>query len=332
MTLEIAARLPYCLSLTRTRFNALDPPVEILKMVALRRFLLRWLFAFAGCLLGAGMGTLRADESIPFARVAPLFQKHCHGCHGPKQAKGKLRIDKLNPDFVKGNDGDHWRDVLDRLNFGDMPPAKEAALKKEDRELMTGWLTQEFRRAGIAKNQATHFRRLTRREYERTMQDLLGLPIEFGTRLPEDGRSKAGFRNDGDALRMSPLQYETYLQIADEALAEAIVSGPPPVVHRYRLSSGERFDKYVVEPLPKPAGQPCESFAYETKTGKAFKIWNMSQPAKKWDELLAPSAIGRFSEAAVKMPDKCLAFGFHYAFRKGETRVKVRVKRVEPAD
>ena len=115
-------------------------------------------------------------------------------------------------------------------------PRRHPALKKEDRELMTAWIAQGHRQAALAKNQAPHFRRLTRREYERTMQDLLGLPIEFGARLPEDGRSKDGFRNDGDALRMSPLQYETYLQIADEALAEAIVTGPPPVVHRYRIT------------------------------------------------------------------------------------------------
>src|SRR5262245_12047156 len=197
-------------------------------------------------LAGIEPTALRAGELVPFERVAPLFKEYCHKCHGIEKAKGKLRIDRLDPDFVKGNDGDHWRDVLDRLNFGDMPPAKEPALKKEDRELMTAWLTQEFRRAGLAKNQATHFRRLTRREYERTLQDLLGLPIEFGNRLPEDGRSKAGFRNDGDALRMSPLQYETYLQIADEALAEAIVTGPPPVVHRYRLSSLEKRENYEV--------------------------------------------------------------------------------------
>jgi hypothetical protein len=306
-------------------------------MVALRRFLPRGLFALAGCLLGAGTD-LRADEVIPFERVAPLFQKHCHRCHGPEKASGKLRIDKLNPDFVKG-DGDHWRDVLDRLNFGDMPPAKEPPLKKEDRDLLTGWLTQEHRRAALAKNQATQFRRLTRREYERTMQDLLGLPIEFGNRLPEDGRSKEGFRNDGDALRMSPLQYETYLQLADEALAEAIVSGPAPTVHRYRLSVGDKHANYQVTPLPKPADRPGESFEYDTKKGKAFRIWNLSTPNKDsdkdkdkvWNPELAPSAIRRFSEAAVPLPERCYAFGFHQAFRKGETRIKVRAARVEPA-
>src|SRR5262249_54562968 len=158
-------------------------------------------------------------ESVPYERVAPLFQKSCFGCHGVAKPKGDLRIDKLNPDFVKGKDGDHWRDVLDRLSFGDMPPPTAPALQKEDRELMAAWIAQELRRAALAKNQATYFRRLTRREYERTMQDLFGLPIEFGARLPEDGRSKDGFRNNGDVLRMSPFQYETYLQIADETLA-----------------------------------------------------------------------------------------------------------------
>jgi mono/diheme cytochrome c family protein len=282
--------------------------------------------------LASGPASVRADEPIPFDRVAPLFQKHCHGCHGSEKAKGDLRIDKLNPDFIKGSDGDHWRDVLDRLNFGDMPPAKAPPLAKEDRERMTTWLNQERRRAALAKNQPNQFRRLTRREYERTLQDLLGLPIEYGSRLPEDGRSKDGFRNDGDALRMSPLQYETYLQIADEALAEAIVTGPAPVVHRYRVSVGEKADKCDVKPLPKPDDRPGESFEYGGKKEKSFRIWSMSQPTKGWDGTLAPSAIRRFEEAAVQIPDRCVAIGFQQAFRKGETRIKVRVARIEPKE
>lgn len=297
--------------------------------ITLRGIRSKWLFALIACLGSAG-SALRADDAVPFARVAPLLEKHCHKCHASQKPKGDLRIDKLNPDFVKGNDADRWRDVLDRLNFGDMPPNSEPALKKEDRELLTAWIVQERRRAGLAKNQANSFRRLTRREYEQTLQDLLGLPIEFGTRLPEDGRSKEGFRNDGDALRMSPLQYETYLQIADEALAEAIVSGPAPAVHRYRLSLGDKAEKCQVATLPKPPDRPGESFEFETKKGKAFGIRSMSGPTKEWDGTLAPSAIRRFGEAAVQIPERVVAFGFHQAFRKGETRIKVRAARVAP--
>lgn len=92
-------------------------------MVASCRFAPILMGLFVALLAGMQPAALRADEVIPFARVAPLFQKHCYKCHGIEKAKGKLRIDKLDADFVKGKDGDHWRDVLDRLNFGDMPPA-----------------------------------------------------------------------------------------------------------------------------------------------------------------------------------------------------------------
>jgi mono/diheme cytochrome c family protein len=297
-------------------------------MAAPRRCRLPWLIAFAGCLLGSAAGTIRAgesaDESIPFANVAPLFQKHCHTCHGPEKAEAKLRIDKLNPDFVKGNDGDHWRDVLDRLNFGDMPPAKAPPLKKEDRDLMTGWLTQEHRRAALAKNQAAHFRRLTRREYERTMQDLLGLPIEFASRLPEDGRSKDGFRNDGDALRMSPLQYELYLQIADDALAEAIVSGPIPAVHRYRLEA-----KKPAVVLPKPADRPGESYNYAAK-GQGFTIGDECSSGKDQPlGTLLPAAPRPHGEAALARPEFRYGFRLHHPFRRGEALIRVRAARGE---
>src|SRR3954453_4292182 len=227
-----------------------------------------WILALVALLAGSRPAALRADEPVPFSRVQSLFQEHCYSCHGIEKPKGELRIDKLDPDLVKGNDGDDWLVVMERLEFGDMPPEKEPALKKEDRELMTAWIAQEQRQAELAKSQAPTFRRLTRREYERTMQDLLGLPIEFGARLPEDGKSKDGFRNDGDALRMSPLQYETYLQIADEALTEAIVTGEPPVVHRYRIT----VDKFRVEALPRPAPRPGESFDY---AARPFNITNI---------------------------------------------------------
>lgn len=272
-----------------------------------------------------------ADETIAFSRVAPIFKKHCHGCHGPAKAKGKLRIDTLNPDLVVGKDGDHWREVLDRLNFGDMPPKSEPPLAMKDRELLTSWLVQERRRAALAGNPTTHFRRLTRREYERSMQDLLGLKIGFGGRLPEDGRTSDGFRNNGEMLRMSPLQYEMYLQIADEALAEAIVSGPPPIVHRYRLKRGDQPNSLDVRSLPTPEKGVGASFGYEKEKKEnrpAFRIWNKSGEKKESDGLLPPSAIRRFSEAAVKLPEYCLAFGFHQAFRTGEALVRVRVARV----
>ena len=79
----------------------------------------RWIL---GSLIGILSQNAHASEPIAFARVSPILQKNCFGCHGTDKPKGDRRIDQLDPDLIKGKDGDHWREVLDRLNFGDMPP------------------------------------------------------------------------------------------------------------------------------------------------------------------------------------------------------------------
>ena len=171
------------------------------------------------------------------------------------------------------------------------------------------------------------------------MQDLLGLPIEFGARLPEDGKSKAGFRNDGDALRMSPLQYETYLQIADEASTEAIVTGQPPVVHRYRIRRGQ----IPRRALPKPADRPGESFDYASRSVQHHEHGPICQvlPAEETDQA-APNpyppdiaaALGdrAFLRGGRQGAKNSVALRMHQAFRKGETLIKVRAARVEPKE
>ncbi|WP_197442377.1 DUF1592 domain-containing protein [Lignipirellula cremea] len=285
---------------------------------AIGRWKFRCLLAMlAACAAANGL----ADELIPFSKAAPILKKHCYGCHAAEKPKGDLRIDTLNPDLIQGDDGDHWREVLDRLHFGDMPPRTEPPLEAADRDLLTGWIVQEQRRAAQASHPAANFRRLTRREYERTMQDLLGLPIEFGSRLPEDGKSKEGFRNDGDALRMSPLQYEMYLQIADEALAEAIVSGPPPEVHRFRLTANQ-----PPSVLPRPEGGAGETLDYAAND-KRFTISADCDFGKEAVGVLLPAAPRPFQEAALKRPAFRYGFRLHHAYRKGETRLVVRAAR-----
>src|SRR3954464_2153479 len=120
-----------------------------------------WILAIAVLLAGFRPEALRADDSIPLARVQALFQKHCYSCHGIAKPKGEVRIDRLDPDFVKGNDGDDWLVVFDRLEFGDMPPEKAPALGKEDRELMKAWIAQGHRQAELVGLGAPPFRRLT---------------------------------------------------------------------------------------------------------------------------------------------------------------------------
>ena len=83
--------------------------------------------------------------------ISPILDRYCLRCHGPKKQKGNFRIDKLNPDIIKGMDADHWYEVLDNINVGEMPPEDVKQLKDDERVKLVEWLTKELKHAAVAK-------------------------------------------------------------------------------------------------------------------------------------------------------------------------------------
>jgi len=84
-------------------------------------------------------------------------------------------------------------------------------------------------------------RRLTRREYEHSLRDLLDLPgLAVRDMLPEDSRAH-GFDRCADALDVSPVHVAAWHAAAGEALQAATVSDPtPPRPGRERLLPGDQ--------------------------------------------------------------------------------------------
>ncbi|MCA9173733.1 MAG: DUF1592 domain-containing protein [Planctomycetales bacterium] len=184
----------------------------------------------------------RAEDtpSLDFQRdVAPVLQSRCAHCHGPQKQEARLRLDKLSTDLIGDRAAaEHWHEVLNVLNRGEMPPEDEPQLTDAERAAVTGWLTAAIREAQDALRNTSGrviLRRLNRVEYRNTMQDLLGLEMDYDRDLPPDAPSRDGFRNDGAALRMSPLQLEYYLATARRALDRVIVSGEAPRVYEYKF-------------------------------------------------------------------------------------------------
>lgn len=182
--------------------------------------------------------------AVDFQRdVQPVLKQLCFGCHGEQKQEASLRLDRLNPDLVSGRDGETWHDVLNRLNLGEMPPEKSPQPTAIQRKLLVGWLTAEIQRAEEVSRSTggrVVMRRLTRYEYNNTMRDLLGLNLDFAKNLPPEPPSKDGFRNNGAALGISPLQIEYYLQAARDGLGKAIVTGPQPQQVQQRAEKSEK--------------------------------------------------------------------------------------------
>jgi hypothetical protein len=190
--------------------------------IALRVFAFGLLNALVfGQLSATGVETFREE-------VKPILAKNCFGCHGPEKQKGKIRLDQLDPDLVKGKSAETWHDALNMLNRGEMPPEDEPQLSTEERRKLVGWLTKELRKAAKARRGTggqVVMRRLNRAEYQYTMTDLLGFEMNYSEDLPADARSPEGFKNNGASLGMTALQVENYLKTARKALDFVLVEG-----------------------------------------------------------------------------------------------------------
>src|SRR5688572_20931600 len=62
-------------------------------------------------------------ETPGYKEVArPFIERHCLECHGEKKATAGYRIDLLGADFAAATVAEGWKEVIDRINAGEMPP------------------------------------------------------------------------------------------------------------------------------------------------------------------------------------------------------------------
>ena len=60
------------------------------------------------------------------AELKGFIQKHCVECHDADTKKGDLDLVSLSTDFGKPDVFGRWAKVHDRVEAGEMPPAKKA--------------------------------------------------------------------------------------------------------------------------------------------------------------------------------------------------------------
>lgn len=169
-----------------------------------------------------------------------FLKTHCIGCHGPEKEKGDLRIDQLSRDFEMGADTHHWAEVIEQINAGDMPPKKPPT--QEEIATFVGLLDsriKEGKAARMAARPAVAHYRLSRKEYQNTVYDLLGVrydPAKPGA-LNEDTLWH-GFERIGSELSLSPSHVDRYYRAADTVLDRAFPA---------TISEARRIRKDVAE-------------------------------------------------------------------------------------
>ena len=148
-----------------------------------------------------------------------FLENHCVRCHGPQKEEGDIRIDRLSRDFNAGLDSHQWAEALDKINSGEMPPKEEPQPTQEEiaafvKNLDT--LLKDGRAARMSARPAVTHYRLSRKEYQNTVYDLLGVrydPAKPGE-LNEDTLWH-GFERIGSQLSLSPSHVDRYYRAAD---------------------------------------------------------------------------------------------------------------------
>ena len=154
-----------------------------------------------------------------------FLEKHCIRCHGPQKEEGDIRIDRLSRDFKVGLDAHHWAEALDKVNSGEMPPKKERQPTQAEISAFVSNLDarlKEGRAARMAARPAVAHYRLSRKEYQNTVYDLLGVrydPAKPGE-LNEDTLWH-GFERIGSELSLSASHMDRYYRAAGLVLDRA---------------------------------------------------------------------------------------------------------------
>jgi len=169
-----------------------------------------------------------------------LLENHCLDCHDAFEEKGGVNLEDLSFTMDTLDAAELWQKVLNVVNSGEMPPEDEPPLAPEDKTEFLADLSNQLVVARDALSDSggvITMRRLNLREYENTIESLLGVQIDASD-LPDDS-NPGGFDTNGSALYFSSDQFEQYLKIAGRALDLALVEEEKPQVRKVRIEAEE---------------------------------------------------------------------------------------------
>ncbi|WP_233200243.1 DUF1592 domain-containing protein [Blastopirellula marina] len=175
-----------------------------------------------------------ADQ--PKHHVRALLENQCYDCHQGESAEAGLDLEELTFDLNDAITLQRWVRVYDRVESGEMPPSDYAELEPEAKSQFLKVTHQGIvahQKALQQEQGRVRGRRLTRKQIERSLQDLLAIDIPLKTFLPEEAKTE-GFTTVADGQGMSYFQIAAHLNTVDAALDEAFRRALSPADEYHR--------------------------------------------------------------------------------------------------
>ena len=179
-----------------------------------------------------------AVQAVEFAAVAEVFEDRCLSCHDRDTRKGGIDLTPLL-DPANASYGKHtqlWVRLEKMVARGAMPPENKKPLEAAEKKAILDWFRQSFvLREGQGHIGLTPLRRLTRYEFENTLEAVLAIPLKapyrdtitgqiepskITTIVPSDIPGESGFDNDAHRLGKLKLPLKELADAANHALKQ----------------------------------------------------------------------------------------------------------------
>ncbi|MDF1754023.1 MAG: DUF1592 domain-containing protein [Verrucomicrobiales bacterium] len=217
-------------------------------MTLLRRYLYLTTVACFGTFAYAQNGAESINAIMP-EKHFDILEKYCLDCHDAAIEKGEVNLEDLS--FDLGTDlqtAETWQKVLNSLNTGEMPPEDKDQLTDEEKTVLLDDLSNHLvtaRKILSDNGGEVTLRRLNRREYANTLEELIGVRPDI-TNLPDD-QANAKFDTLGASLFFSSDQLEQYLNTARRTLELATLAQKTPEPGITRIEPEKEYNPHYLK-------------------------------------------------------------------------------------
>ena len=170
-----------------------------------------------------------AAEPAEAHPAAPLIDRYCAGCHGPQTQTAGLNLTSLAGQQPLVRNRETWTRVIDALEVGKMPPAGAPQPTDADRTALAALLTDaidNFDYSTVDNPGFEPVRRLTHRELDLTLRDLVGATFTVTERFPAELTGASGFDNSANTLFLESTLMERYIAAAERAVELMLPDAP----------------------------------------------------------------------------------------------------------
>lgn len=164
-------------------------------------------------LLTANAALTHSAHAVDSDTVRPVFLKYCVECHGADEPSAQIRLDDITD---RDDSTEHLLALVhEAIIRGEMPPQDAAQPTAAERRMIAEWIVE--RASQQRAHRSLHQRRLNRREFSTALQDLTGIPIDFGAGLPADAKTD-GFDTGIAALQDAADSVAQWLEVSRRAV------------------------------------------------------------------------------------------------------------------